>query len=196
MRFLSCLFVLFFASLCLAANPEKLRSFGKESPVKLYLFTSLGCSHCATFHKQILPELKKMYVDSGKAQLIIVDMLRGRNSLTATQAVRCLDGINSERLEDDLYAHQSNWMDKSAPDADKVIFSYASKQGMSQKSFDECITNKELQKTIIEQQVNMARLYDIKATPILVIRDGSEVSKWTGSDKKVIMDGLKEAFQK
>ena len=196
MRFLSCLFVLLFACVCLAANPEKLRNYGKESSVKLYLFTSLGCSHCATFHKQILPELKKMYVDSGKAQLIIVDMIRGKNSLTATQAVRCLDGINAEKLEDDLYAHQSNWMDKSTQDSNKIIFSYASKQGMNQKSFDECIANKELQKTIIEQQVNLARLYNINATPTLVMRNGSEVRKWTGSDKKEILDGLKEVFQK
>ena len=196
MRFLTCLFFLLCSSATLAANPEQLRAFGAGSSVKFYLFTSLGCSHCVTFHKQVLPELKRTYVDSGKAQLIIVDMLRGENSLTATQAVRCLEGKAAENLEDDLYAYQSKWFNKQPEEARKIIFSYASKQGMTQNSFDACISNKNLKKAILEQQVNLARLYDVNATPTLVMREGAEVRKWMGSDRKAIMNGLREIFQK
>ena len=195
MRILTFIFGLFFTFHTMAFNPSDLRAFGKESPVQMYLFTSLGCPFCADFHKQILPTLKKEYADTGKAQIIVVDIIHGGNSLLATQAVRCLDVGKADKLEDDLYANQSKWMTKSAEEAKRVIASYAARQGMTKELLDLCLTDKELQKNIIEQQANLARLYGISSFPTLVMRDGSEVSKWSGADKKIFKE-LKEAFQK
>lgn len=195
MRIISFIFCLFLALKAMAFNPSDLRAFGKSAPVQLYLFTSLTCSHCADFHKKILPTLKKEYADSGKAQIIVVDMVSGNNNLMATQVVRCLDVGKADRLEDDLYANQSKWAFKDAVESKRMITSFATKQGMTQEQLNSCLMDKELQKAIIEQQANLARLYDITGTPTLVMREGTEVRKWAGSDKKVFKE-LKEAFQK
>lgn len=195
MRLLTLVFTLFFAFQAVAFNPSDLRALGKSAPVQMYLFTSLGCPFCADFHKKILPTLKKEYADSGKAQIIIVDVIHGGNSLWATQAVRCLDVGKADKLEDDLYANQSKWMQKETDDAKRVIASYAARQGMAQKSFDACLANQDLQDAIIEQQANLARLYGVNSFPTLVMRDGSEVRKWSGADKKIFKE-LREAFQK
>ncbi len=186
---------LFFSVHAMAFNPSDMRAFGKSAPVQMYLFTSLTCSHCADFHKKILPDLKKEYADSGKAQIIVVDMVTGNNGLTATQAVRCLDVGKADKLEDDLYANQSKWAFKGTSEAKKIIASYAVRQGMTDKMFDTCISDQDLQRNIIEQQANLARLYGITGTPTLVMRDGSEVRKWSGANKKIFKE-LKEAFQK
>ena len=195
MRLFTCILSLFFAFQAMAFNPSDLRALGKSTPVQMYLFTSLGCPYCAEFHKKILPTLKKEYADAGKAQIIIVDMIHGGNSLLATQAVRCLDAGKANKLEDDLYANQSKWMQKETDDAKRVIASYAARQGMAQKSFDACLANQDLQDAIIEQQANLARLYGVNSFPTLVMRDGSEVRKWSGADKKIFKE-LREAFQK
>ena len=195
MRLFTFIFSLFFAFQVAAFNPSDLRAFGKSAPVQMYLFTSLGCPYCADFHKKILPTLKKEYADTGKAQIIVVDMIHGGNSLLATQAVRCLDVGKADKLEDDLYANQSKWMRKDAEDAKKVIASFAARQGMTQKLLDLCLTDQNLQETIIDQQANLARLYGVNSFPTLVMRDGSEVRKWSGVDKKIFTE-LKEAFQK
>ena len=195
MRLFTFIFGLFFAFQAMAFNPSDLRAFGKESPVQMYLFTSLGCPYCADFHKKILPTLKKEYADTGKAQIIVVDMIHGGNSLLATQAVRCLDVGKADKLEDDLYANQSKWMSKNTEEAKRTIASFAARQGMTQKQFDLCLTDQNLQQDIIDQQANLARLYGVNSFPTLVMRDGSEVRKWSGADKKIFKE-LKEAFQK
>lgn len=195
MRLLTLVFSLFFALQAVAFNPSDLRALGKSAPVQMYLFTSLGCPFCADFHKKILPTLKKEYADSGKAQIIIVDMIHGGNSLLATQAVRCLNVGKADKLEDDLYINQSKWMHKETGDAKKIIASYATRQGMTGKQFDACLADQDLQNAIIEQQANLARLYGVNSFPTLVMRDGSEVRKWSGADKKIFKE-LKEAFQK
>ena len=41
-----------------------------DSDVKIKIFSSLTCPHCASFHIEVLPEIKKEYVDTGKAQII------------------------------------------------------------------------------------------------------------------------------
>ncbi len=195
MRFFTFMISLLFSLQSLAFSPSDLRAFGKSAPVQLYLFTSLTCPHCADFHKKILPQLKREFTDTGKAQLIIVDMFSGGNGLLATQTLRCLDVGAADKLEDDLYATQSKWMTKDTSEVRKIIASYAARQGMTQDQFNLCITDTNLQQNIIEQQANLARLYGITGTPTLVMRDGSEVRKWSGSDKKVLKE-LREAFKK
>ena len=196
MRILGFIFCLFASVQVMAFSSNDLRAFGKEAPVQLYLFTSLTCPHCADFHKKVLPAVKKEYVDTGKAQLIIVDMVSGETGLLATQILRCLDVGYADRLEDELYQKQSKWMYQKSSDALKTIALYAAKQGMTQRLFDSCSMDKELQTSIITQQANLGRLYGITGTPTLVMREGSKVYKWSGSDKDVVMKGLKEAFQK
>ena len=42
----------------------------EKAPVTIIEYASLSCPHCAHFHNTILPELKKRYIDTGKAKLI------------------------------------------------------------------------------------------------------------------------------
>ena len=195
MRLLNFMLFLLFSAQVWAFSPSDLRAFGTNSEAQLYLFTSLGCVHCVDFHKKVLPDLKKEYVDTNKVQLIIVDVIRGADSLIATQALRCLDVPRASKLEDDLYANQSKWLGKNQAESKKVIASYALKQGMDQKLFNLCTTDKNLQEAIMEQQANLGMLYEITGTPTLVLRQGNVVRKWMGSDKKEILKGLKEAFE-
>ncbi|MGN0919380.1 MAG: DsbA family protein [Alphaproteobacteria bacterium] len=195
MRFLVFILGFFLATQTWAFSPSDLRAFGKSAPVQLYLFTSLTCHHCADFHKNILPQLKREFADTGKAQIIVVDMVSGGNGLMATQTLRCLDVGGADKLEDELYATQSKWMRQDAAAVRKMFASSAARQGMTQEQFNLCLTDQELQKAILEQQANLARLYGITGTPTLVMRDGAEVRKWAGSDKKVLKE-LREAFQK
>ena len=44
-----------------------------KAEVKIKIFSSLTCPHCADFHIKVLPEIKREYVDTGKAQLIFID---------------------------------------------------------------------------------------------------------------------------
>jgi len=44
-----------------------------QAPIKIKIFSSLTCPHCANFHIKVVPVLKREYIDSGKAQIIFID---------------------------------------------------------------------------------------------------------------------------
>ena len=196
MRFFYTLLALFTVLPAMASSPSDLRVLGENAPVQLYLFTSLTCPHCADFHKKVLPAIKKEYVDKKQATITIVDMVTNENSLIAAQSIRCVDSEVVPNLEKTLYSNQSKWMQQKKEEARKTISSYALKQKKQQGNFNTCMADTALQKTIIEQQANLARLYGITGTPTLVMRKGNEVYKWAGGNKKEVMESLKEAFSK
>src|SRR5688572_24593498 len=37
-----------------------------DAPVTIVEYSSMTCPHCAAFHKEVLPELKKKYIETGK----------------------------------------------------------------------------------------------------------------------------------
>ena len=44
-----------------------------EAPVTIIEFASLSCPHCAAFHKERFPWLKKNFIDTGKVKFIFRD---------------------------------------------------------------------------------------------------------------------------
>ena len=55
----------------------------KDAPVTMVEYSSLGCPHCAAFHKDTLPRIKKEYIDTGKVRLVYRDFPLGTPALAA-----------------------------------------------------------------------------------------------------------------
>ena len=62
-----------------------------NAPVKIKIFSSLTCPHCANFHIKIVPEIKKNYVESGKVQLIFIDFPLDQAAFNASKLLHCVD---------------------------------------------------------------------------------------------------------
>src|SRR5579884_697311 len=66
------LHALAFALLLPALSPAaQSNGFGNpQAPVRIDVFSDFQCSHCKTFHDEVLPQLMKDYVDRGKVYLV------------------------------------------------------------------------------------------------------------------------------
>ena len=62
-----------------------------DAAVKIKIYSSLTCPHCANFHINVVPEIKKEYVESGKAQLIFIDFPLDQAAFNASKLLHCLD---------------------------------------------------------------------------------------------------------
>ena len=60
-----------------------------DAPLTIIEYASLGCPHCANFHHDVYPSLKKDYIDTGKAKLVFRDFPLGTPALAATMIARC-----------------------------------------------------------------------------------------------------------
>lgn len=65
---------LFYILICAKSFSQDLVTLGNnDAKVKIKIFSSHTCPHCASFHINVLPKIKKKYVDSGDVQLIFID---------------------------------------------------------------------------------------------------------------------------
>ena len=77
-----------------------------NAPVKIKIFSSLTCPHCANFHIKIVPEIKKNYVESGKVQLIFIDFPLDQAAFNASKLLHCLDQKKQIAFLDTIYENQ------------------------------------------------------------------------------------------
>ena len=52
-----------------------------DAPLTIVEYASLGCSHCASFHHDTYPQLKKAYIDTGKVKFVFRDFPLGTPAL-------------------------------------------------------------------------------------------------------------------
>ena len=65
-----------------------------KAPVKIKIFSSLTCPHCANFHINVIPKIKKEYIKTGKVQLIFIDFPLDQVAFNASKILHCLDKKN------------------------------------------------------------------------------------------------------
>ena len=70
---------------------------------------SLTCSHCAKFHTDIYPELKKNFIDKGFVKLEYRNFPLDLAAFNAAKAAHCKIS-NGEEILHFLYKNQSEWV--------------------------------------------------------------------------------------
>ena len=115
--------ILFFTILsvkCYSDNSEKNDSLvvlgSDKAIVKIKVFSSLTCPHCANFHIKVVPEIKREYIDTGKVQLIFIDFPLDQVAFNASKILHCLDKTQQITFLDIIYETQMKWTNESNMD--------------------------------------------------------------------------------
>ena len=151
---------------------EELITVGtNDAPVKIKIFSSLTCPHCANFHKSVVPKLKK-YVDSGKVQIIFIDFPLDKAAFNASKLLHCLDKKKQISFLDKIYENQEKWISGSTIDEinnnlKKIVKSF----GISNVEFDKCVNNDIIANRILNSRIDAHKKYSIEATPTIVINE-------------------------
>ncbi len=147
------------------------RILGKaDAPVTIVEYASLTCPHCAKFHVDTLPGLKKEFIDTGKVRLVYRDFPLDRNALAAAIVARCAGPARYFGFIHTFFASQSNWARSSNPV--EALGKLARLGGMSKKDFDACLKNKAVSDAVLEQRLEGEKTYKVNSTPTLYINGG------------------------
>ena len=176
-----------------AREATELRSFGEEAPSTIYVFTSPNCSHCRDYHKRIFPDILKRFVDTGRAQLFVVDMPVTRTAMDISKIMRCLPDEQASKLEGWVYENQSRWMTVQNPNS--VFLQYAQAVGMGLDAFNQCLADADLENAIIEQRNRLSALYGVRGTPTTILRHGNVVKYYVGAERQAVLYGLDQDLQ-
>jgi len=143
-----------------------------QAPIKIKIFSSLTCPHCANFHIKVVPELKKEYIDSGKAQIIFIDFPLDEAAFNAAKLLHCSDKEKQMEFLDIIYETQSKWVNGSnINDINNNLKKIVKNLGISSVQFDKCLIDEAISDKILNNRIEANQKYSINSTPTIIINE-------------------------
>ncbi|MFO7854682.1 MAG: DsbA family protein [Paracoccaceae bacterium] len=150
-----------------------------EAPVKVIEFASLTCPHCATFHTEVYPQLKRDYVDTGKIRMEFREVYFDRLGLYAGMLARCGGEQRYFGFISLLLERQEEWARTETPEDLLETFSrYGRQVGLSDERVRACLADEAGQRALVEQYREYYEDPRLTGTPTLVV-DGDKVADWS-----------------
>ena len=140
--------------------------------VKIKVFSSLSCPHCADFHIKVVPKIKKEYIESGKVQLIFIDFPLDQAAFNASKLLHCLDQKNQIDFLDTIYETQNKWTSGSdINDINKKLKKIVKNLGITSEQFDKCLIDEAISDKILNNRIEANQKYSINSTPTIIINE-------------------------
>ena len=141
-----------------------------DAKVTIVEYASFTCPHCATFHKEIFPQLREQYIDTGKVKFIYREVYFDAPGLWGGLLARCVSPKKYFGVVDLLYKKQSKWASGSTEkEILNELFSIGRQIGMEDEQINKCMQNKEKSLKMIDAYLENSKIDKISSTPSLVI---------------------------
>ena len=137
-----------------------------DAPVVMIEYASATCPHCAEFHVDVLPEIKKKYVDTGKVKLIFREFPLDDRAMAVFMLARCLPEDEYFQTVDSLFRQQKEWTG-SNPKA--PLLKIMQDAGMTEAEFDACLKRRDLAQAIFDTRKTASEQFGVKGTPTFFI---------------------------
>ena len=143
-----------------------------NAPIKIKVFSSLTCPHCADFHIKVVPKIKEKYIENGTVQLIFIDFPLDQFAFNASKLLHCLDKEKQKKFLDTLYENQNHWA--SGTDANQInnnLKNLVRNFGIDSSQFDKCLNNDIISDKILNGRIKGHEKYSINSTPTIIINE-------------------------
>ena len=163
--------ILFFGFITsINAETKRIISGNENAKITIIAYESLTCSHCADFHNDVYPRLKKEYIDTGLAKIEFRHFPLDISAFNASKIAQCKKDQSLEYLKS-LYSNQQAWVNGST--VEEINFNlkkFIEKEGFK-LDFEKCINNKEIEDFVLNDRIEGTKKYKVNATPTIIIND-------------------------
>lgn len=160
-----------------------------SAPIEIVEYSSYTCPHCADYHNGPFKEIKKDYVDTGKAKIVYREVYFDRVGLWASMLARCSGPERFFGITEELYAKRDEWLKGEPPEIIASLRKIGLVAGMTAEEIDACYSDEELAKNLVAwYQENVTR-DEIKSTPSFIIQ-GQQYSNMPLSEFRAVLDSL------
>ena len=140
-----------------------------NAPITIIEYASLSCSHCASFHNDTLSDLKKEFIDTGKANMVFRDFPFNFPALLGSMILQCVPINLRYDYMNALFQLQSSWVNQENAKTTAELYKIMQSGGMSKEEFDNCLSNKDLEDKILQGVINAQNEFKIRSTPSFLI---------------------------
>ena len=163
--------ILFFGSInILNAEGNRIIAGNKDAKITIIAYESLTCSHCADFHKNVYPQLKKDYIDTGLVKIEFRHFPLDVAAFNASKISQCKSN-ESLKILNSLYSNQQAWVKgKNVEEVNDNLKSFIKNQGFD-LDFEKCINDKKIEDYVLNDRIEGTKKFKVNATPTIIIND-------------------------
>jgi protein-disulfide isomerase len=159
-----------------------------QAKVTVIEYASASCPHCARVNNEVLPELKKKYIDTGKVRYVFREMLTDPVSFagTAFMMARCGGDKNYFAVLDDVF-HEQQEIYQSG-DLPGGLLKIGAKYGLDKDKINACMSDKAVK--AMNQRADQAGKDGMQYTPTFLIGGSKLEGEKTLDDLSAVIDPL------
>lgn len=163
-------------------------ALGDESaPITMVEYASYTCPHCRTFHKDVFPQLKADYIDTGKVRFIYREVYFDGPGLWAGMTARCGGEDRFFGMVDLIYQNQSEWTQGAPAQIASNLKRMGKLAGLSDEQLDACLQDGDKARALTAVFQENAERDGIRSTPSFMI-DGKLESNMSYADLQALLD--------
>lgn len=163
-----------------------------KAPLTIIEYSSLSCPHCAHFHNDVLPEVQKKYIDTGKAKLIFRNFPLNAPALKGALVLQCVPEDKYYTFARVFFKLQEKWAFTENYLAD--LKTIAQVGGMKPEDFDACVNDKKREEKVLAERMRIDKELKIEATPTFYVNGEKQQGiSDAASFEKIIEKHLKDA---
>ena len=183
-------FSLYFLSVTsLNAETKRIVSGNDNARITIIAYESLTCSHCANFHKDVYPLLKKDYIDTGLAKIEFRHFPLDIAAFNASKIAQCKQDQSLEILES-LYSNQQSWIKgNSIEEVNDNLKNFLKNEGF-ELDFEKCINNKKIEDFVLNDRIEGTKNFKVNATPTIIINNEKFEKSLNYKNLKKILEKL------
>lgn len=138
-----------------------------DAPGTIFEYASLTCPHCARFDEEVLPQIKTLWIDTGKAKLVFRDYPLDQAALKASQVAWCAPPDRYFAFLDMLFKTQASWA--TAGNLKEALIRLAKFGGMGEEKVNACLADETLSNKIVGERLKGEQDYGIDSTPTFFV---------------------------
>ena len=163
--------LLFFISISSSyAEIKRIISGNENAKITIIVYESLTCGHCADFHAEVYPLLKKEYLDTGIVKIEFRHFPLDVAAFNASKIAQCNEDQSLEILES-LYSNQQAWIKgNTVEQINKSLKKFIDKKGFK-LDFEKCLNDKEVEDFILNDRIEGTKKFKVNATPTVIINN-------------------------
>ena len=163
--------IFFYLGLAFADSKIKpLQEGNIDAKISIIVYESLTCGHCADFHKEVYPKLKKDFIDSGLVKIEFRSFPLDLPAFNASKIAHCKNDGNPDLLNL-LYKNQKKWVrGETIEDVNKHLKNLLLENKI-ELNIEKCLINKDIEDHVLNDRINAVKKFDIDSTPTLIIND-------------------------
>ena len=163
--------VLFFGSINISnAEVNRIVAGNKDAKITIIAYESLTCSHCADFHKNVYPQLKKDYIDTGLVKIEFRHFPLDVAAFNASKISQCKSN-ESLKILNSLYSNQQAWVKgNNVKEINDNLKTFIKNQGFD-LDFEKCINDKKIEDYVLNDRIEGTKKFKVNATPTIIINN-------------------------